>query len=1324
MPSQRVQFTARIISEGKGGTLRALDAGEFVYHVQSVNWLPRAHELTDEQLLLLSAEGGVLPALWQANSAAVLAEIRGEVELAGASSGQYTIELKPEWISKGHAVTVAGVLVDQNGREQRASKRITLKKDAKHAKRLVIELPRRMYLTGEPIRLSVHATGAGKLAAPVTVVAMRLSAGYASYPAAGQLQLLNSASRPYPQARAYARRWRHYQPARYVHEELVTAAVVRAGAATLKLTRPGAYRLVAIARLADGSEIRDRVGCLIRSRDELPVLILKLDESEYKAGGMLTGEIHCRYRDAKVLLTIRDSSGIRLWRAIRIHGSAAALNERLPRGFSYGCSVAAHYVDKDGRTHAAQKNVRVVPIDRMLDVRTEMKEICQPGEKAKIRIKVNRDEPVDLAVSVYDQSLLGIAPDRSANIRNFYLADERVFDEADMNLLSQKLGNLTVEELLPKIREFVKNNPRAPEAADLRTVLSRYKGRYLYEHQIAALMNFAGIRTRLAAGGYNWRCRLDGGKGAENKLADLIRRTHAKHLKLAFRHYDDLLVVGVVDSRNSRLVQYPYAYPGMPGAYAQRRSFARGDAEFSLSGNAFKSLSGQSFISHMPGPGVPPAMLEPEGGSGSIMVRRDFSDSAFWNARVRTDERGEATVEFKLPDSLTNWRVVVTAITKDMHVGQVSSGFRTYKPIMVWPMIPRTFTQGDRIRIFARVHNRTDRSRRIRVGLEVENGEVLGRKATTVIVPANDSQAVYWTFKPGRPGYTQILMTARCEDVPEPLTCRVGPSAWSDASLKRLPVVPACSVESTIAHSGFCEGKVDLDVPEDVELARARLEVTLTPSLLADMVDTLDYLVAYPHGCVEQTMSRFLPAIKVAGILKSSGIRQESLEQKLPRCVAGGIKRLLQLQHKDGGWGWNGSSATHEMMTPYALYGLLEAEKAGYALGNDQAVNRGLDCLERFIKAMGPKQAADRIYCMYVYANRREIREDWWKFLDAQLARRKLSDYATALALELAVRNEKKDLARRLAGALRKAARKVDGASGDVHWTTAGFSRWGNDPYEITAAAMKALVAYDANDPMIPRILSYFARTKRGNRWNSTKSTAMVLFAMCDYLARKDYKLRKEAAVAFALNDEQPRRVLLTGGLMKKVVIDGESPRHGRNVVRFDRATPGTMYRLVFRYRKFGTEVPAEADGIRVRRRFYLLGRKGRRIREIKSGDAVPRGSYVESVVTASLAGGGGMRYCLVTNNKPAGAEIVPASDSRFNQSSTAYVLREDATAAVLYHHEQTPSSLTDRCVLHAELAGDFVVPPAEVELMYQPDVRGHSGTARIKVSDEMEKTN
>ena len=122
-------------------------------------------------------------------------------------------------------------------------------------------------------------------------------------------------------------------------------------------------------------------------------------------------------------------------------------------------------------------------------------------------------------------------------------------------------------------------------------------------------------------------------------------------------------------------------------------------------------------------------------GDSAKSVRRNFSDAAFWKSKVRTDSNGKSEVTFKLPDSLTNWQVVVTAITPELHVGQSKSSFRTFKPVMVWPMLPRVFTEGDTVKVYASVHNRTEEAQEIDVSLEVKNGEVVANPNRTVTVP-------------------------------------------------------------------------------------------------------------------------------------------------------------------------------------------------------------------------------------------------------------------------------------------------------------------------------------------------------------------------------------------------------------------------------------------------------------------------------------------------------------------------------------------------------------------------------------------------------------
>ncbi|MFH2007536.1 MAG: alpha-2-macroglobulin family protein [bacterium] len=1305
VPGAKVSFTAQVVRDVIARAKPPRRSAHFVLAGQGDGELTPMNRLPEDEQLLIRA-GVVNTAALRAHGPRVVAQLTGDVEMRAKGGAEHVVDLKPEWRRRRHALRVEGVLVDGNGREQRATRTIPL---GEPDPRVSLSLAKGTFVTGEPIRVQAKVRQGDK-ALSATLVALRLShreGGRVAYGGSWN-PLDNRGINITPTVQLYTpsriqqprlgRRWGPANGAAWrvladpdTQRTMVTATPFRENAATVTLAKPGAYKLVAITRFADGTLSRQELGCVVRRAEDLPSLSLQLDRTTLKPGDRLTGQIHSRFGWAVVLLTLRDSLGVRSWKRIRLTGAVAHLDEPLPAELRYGALVDVQYIDSTGKTHVADRFLQVRPDARTLKIETKMKKVVRPGDEAEIAIRVNRSEPVDLILSVYDQSLLGVAPDRSTDIRDFYLADARVLASRAHEILQRKLRGLTVETLRQHATFVLKEQPQLAGTTQGRMLMTLIDGKHhgaLTGQHVAALLGLVGIDA-VFVGSYRWSYPLKDLVDAQPVASLLDHRQHG--WRLAVRLYGDTLVLG--ERHKTQPVDTGALWPQQR---SQQRWNARGDAHHSVSGNAVFSPSAQALLSHLPaGSAVTP--IASESLSPDVMIRRDFSDSAFWSARLRTDARGRAVARFKLPDSLTNWRVVVTAVSAMMHVGQHSASFRTFKPIMVWPMIPRVFTTGDRVELYASVHNRTDKKQSIRVRLAVQNGRVLTPLEKVVTVEPKANRAVYWTFEPGTPGHTQLLMSAEA-------------AAGSDASLKRLPVVPA-EAEQYVTVSGFTEGHASITVPTDANLERSELELHLAPSLAADMVDSLAYLVEYPYGCVEQTMSRFLPAIKVAQILKRFDIRHPGLEAKLPQVVPAGIKRLLQLQKPGGGWGWYRRGSAHEMITPYALYGLLQAEKAGYRLGDDEAIRRGLDRLQRFISGMGAHQAADRIYSMYVYAHKRPMTGRWWTFIREQLAQERLSDYALALALELAVQHNKRQLSGRLVAALRKRATH---SNGQAHWRTAGFSRWGNDRYEITAAALKALVAYDVRDPLIAPTLAFFAATKRGRRWNSTKDTAMVLFAMSDYLARQT-RLAADREVVFRVNGGPSRRVTFSGGLTQKVTLPGTSVRGGRNTLTFLKGSRSTLFRAVFRYRQTGRNIAPMARGIAVTRRFYLLDDHGGKT-PLNRGDRIPRGAYLLSEVTAEAMDQSPMRFVLVENPKPSGAEILPATDKRYDQTSTPHLLREDRTEKVAYHHEHTPAKLVDRSVLHAELAGDFVVPPARVELMYSTTVQGHSGTFHFQV--------
>ncbi len=1336
VPAMKLSFSAQVVEMKKSEKNHALKAEDFAYYSPQASSYFEMDDLADDDRLLWLADN-VMPQRPGRQGSQVVAQFNSDLALKGTEPGKYTIDLKKEWKVGHFSILVQGIVTDANGREQRATRSITLACESASAA-MKLELTKEIFATGEKIAVKLTREDNKPVDAATSLVVMKLMP---AAPAFTNFYGYGYSSNMYdhiPRNAYYGRRSWNFTPQQEgAKRTLVTAMPFRNDLASVKLSEPGAYKFVAITQHDDGRTTQTETGCMVKPSDLFNPLSLQLEGNELNAGDRLKGAISSAYANARLLLTLRDSSGIRFWLPITLNDKGLAqIDEKLPAELKYGCTVDLHYLDANKVNHVLSQALRINPKDRIIGMTMNMKDVVQPGETVRIDLQADRAEEVDLLVSVYDQSLLGINADKAVDIRNFYLADDRARTLQAADLLRRKLGDVTVYDLVKKAQSILMSDRKLKDRVELemqQMVDRAEKQHFIYSTDLILLMHLAGIDVQLDPvwshiHGQAWTLPLR--SNLRVPLSEAVKYKHGE-FTLVFDTVGDSLIVHEMhpswaglnirqyaDRYYGQQMQLGYGRSGFGGNFGGfgGGGFNGGTMNFGAANNQLRASAnsshsfmpeGQGFMSHLPGPGQAVEMINTNADQGHLSIRRDFSDSAYWNAQVRTDKNGLAQIEFKVPDSLTNWQVVATAVSKKMHVGQAKGAFQTFKPIMIWPMLPRSFSEGDVVELFGSVHNRTDKAQAIKVRLKVENGEILTPEEKTVQVAAKSSVNVYWTFRARAKGFAQLLMTADCDE-------------GGDASLKRLPVLRAAA-EQIITKSGQVRGgDIMLHIPPDVDLSSAQLELSFAPSLAADMADTLNFLVDYPYGCVEQTMSRFLPAIKVAQILKQYQVDNPELNKKLPGCVAGGIKRLLELQQPDGGWGWQGGSQTHEMMTPYALFGLLQAEKAGYTIPNEAALIRGLQRLKLFIDSMNDQQAADRIYCMYVWSHREKLDDGHWNFLVQMQKAGTLSDYANALCLEMCVAADRKDMAKKFAEDLRAKAQKAGG--GQVYWKTAGFSRWMEEPHEITAAVMKALVALDKDDPLVDGILGYFAATKRGDRWNSTKDTAMILFAMCDYLAKANYNPEAKNELTFTLNGGAAKEIKFDDKLMKKALIAGEALKNGDNKITFATEMTGVMYRAVLRYWKAGRDIEPMDKGIKVERRFYRWDDKTKQQGpELKNGDSVVRGSYLICDTTATRDLPQPMPFMLMECPKPATAEVLPLDDARFLglQSHSGYSLREERLSSVAFHHEQANMAVTNRVILLAELAGDYVVPPAFAELMYQTDTRGHSGTFNLKVVEE-----
>ena len=116
----------------------------------------------------------------------------------------------------------------------------------------------------------------------------------------------------------------------------------------------------------------------------------------------------------------------------------------------------------------------------------------------------------------------------------------------------------------------------------------------------------------------------------------------------------------------------------------------------------------------------------------------------------------------------------------------------------------------------------------------------------------------------------------------------------------------------------------------DADPAAGGVKITLSPTIGTALYGALDSLIGYPYGCVEQTMSRFLPAMVVGRSVEALGVLRPDLKKKIPEIASRSFAKLEEMQHPDGGWGWWTYDQSEPFMTAYVLDGLHEASAAGY----------------------------------------------------------------------------------------------------------------------------------------------------------------------------------------------------------------------------------------------------------------------------------------------------------------------------------------------------------------------------------------------------------
>lgn len=727
----------------------------------------------------------------------------------------------------------------------------------------------------------------------------------------------------------------------------------------------------------------------------------------------------------------------------------------------------------------------------------------------------------------------------------------------------------------------------------------------------------------------------------------------------------------------------------------------------------------------------------PEGPGEELKVRENFVDATYWNPAIVTDGSGEANISFDLPDNLTSWRSTVRVITKDTQTGETINNVIATKNLLVRLETPRFFKEADTTTVIANIHNYLSTDANTKVKFSFNNlipvsFEVKGVTASKKTIDSFEA------LIPSKGVATVEIKTA----VPfagfnSELYVEAISSKESDAMRISVPVIPlgvkATNYLNTVIQGTETEKTMEFIIPAGVNLKTVSLSLAVSPTLATSLLSSLDGLVDYPYGCVEQTMSRFLPALITSNALNKLGVKVSSATlEKLPEVIDKGLARLYDFQNSQGGWGWWKNDPVNPYMTAYVVYGLDMAIKLGYKV--DAAVyQRGKEALTRLLK----EKNIDRVtaaYIAWVYSSVEPTAKknaDFTKLTDELLAD-SLSSYATAL-LGLSYNNIADKPTSKVV--LEKLMKQAVEDQNFIHWGRDNYYTWQNDKVQATAFALKLMIAAGDDSSKIFKAMRTLIREQKGHGWHSTLQTATAVFALTDYVTMTN-----------ELDPDYTAEVFVNGRSVRKVSFDKANlyPSdaniklshsvfpliHGKNMIKIVKKGKGMVYA--------GAESDLYYPDLSfVKENRFNVTKEVFKLNEVRSGNSIIyRKAAHDKVFPGDMllvklkvkTNRTDDQYMMVEDMLPAGYELVK-DDHLYNiegeQNHTGYwpgywnwfyADKEIRDSKITFFVTYAPQEMEFTYILRAQLPGFYTSEPSYAGLMYYPEIRGFGNKTLFRI--------
>ena len=534
---------------------------------------------------------------------------------------------------------------------------------------------------------------------------------------------------------------------------------------------------------------------------------------------------------------------------------------------------------------------------------------------------------------------------------------------------------------------------------------------------------------------------------------------------------------------------------------------------------------------------VPAPSESTKGGGGNNpdalakKARGEFKDTAYWQAMVRTNVSGKASIEFILPDNLTTWQTEALAVTQDTKLGVGYSEFATQKPLMITVLKPRFIIPGDMFEIGVKIFNQSLIKQSLNVTFTSQTLALKGNNKEELSLDPGKTKTIY--FKVEAPlqieeGIHKFNILAKANDIEDQIN-------------ESINITPSLSFETT-ASAGYTNNlnwKEYIFLPKDILQDKGEVSIKASATLGVFLSDGLKYLISYPYGCSEQIASRLnaIAIIKrglnlpnVNPIMSLEKIEYDGQQYTLDELVQIGLNKLYNNQNYDGGftyWGYY-DKESNPYLTSHVLETLKSLQVAGFRINQD-SIDRAEQYLSKYLSSMKILYDSDRndfisISYSLVKGNTsvssaiKSRLQDFAKdkaFLNDRIGTASLAKL-TIVGAGIFDKTTQKLLYDTLTSRIRVDSR---GAflepKGYISWRTYETT------IQDTALYLKAIVAYKNSQPIVDKVLRWLVNSRsKDGAWGSTNNTLHVVDAMVDYLKFKR-ETESNFTLSIAVNDKE-----------------------------------------------------------------------------------------------------------------------------------------------------------------------------------------------------------